>query len=96
MFQTWLDEYSAEKKSKKGPTIQKTGEATLKEPKLASPISASKYQEQLIECQIETRKFYPKTNQGAIQNMRASVARSSTGLDMSPKNGRNSSTSQLK
>ena len=28
--------------------------------------------------------------------MRASVARSSTGLDMSPKNGRNSSTSQLK
>ena len=36
--------------------------------RLSSPLNSSMQKERLIECEIEPRKYYPKSNQGLLIN----------------------------
>ena len=56
--------------------------------RLSSPLNSSMQKERLIECEIEPRKYYPKSNQGLLINKGSRSTHNKVNVSSS-KHGRN-------
>ena len=56
--------------------------------RLSSPLNSSMQKERLIECEIEPRKYYPKSNQGLLINKGSRSTHNKVNISSS-KHGRN-------
>ena len=57
--------------------------------RLSSPLNSSMQKERLIECEIEPRKYYPKSNQGLLINKGSRSTHNKVNVSSSNKHGRN-------